>query len=473
MDWFAVDKEGLAALLERKGKSKAVLELIQNAWDAPGTTRVDVTLIPHATARGRAELLVEDDSPDGFADLTHAFTLFAPSQKVHDETKRGRFNLGEKLVLAICDDAVVASTTGSYRFGDDGRTKLRAKRPTGSSFSARIRLTKAEVAEVEALFFQLIAPHGIVTTFNGETLPHRTPLRTFQVNLPTERADEDGILRKTRRNTWVSLYEVHGDQEPTIYELGLPVVDYDGKFHADVQQKVPLTFERDNVPAAYLRELYVAIVNEAHDLLDKDDVTETWVKEAASDGRTSDEAVRDITTKRFGEKAVAYDPSDPEANKEAVLKGYTVIHGGVLSGNEWLQVKRAGVLAPAGQVTPSRQVITSPDGTPPIPRDKWTPGMAKVADYAEWLAKWLIGRDVAVDFQRSPQYFVAAYSPGHLTFNLQRLGHAWFDRPVLLNIDALLIHELAHDRVRDHLSEAFHDECCRLGAMLRNVTVEF
>lgn len=472
MDWFAVDKEGLAALLERKGKSKAVLELIQNAWDAPGVTEVHVSLVPHD--RGKALLVVEDNSPDGFADLTHAFTLFAPSQKVHDETKRGRFNLGEKLVLAICDEAEVVSTHGAYRFTTDGREKVRNKRSAGSRFAAVIRLNRAEQADVEALFFQLIPPHGIITTFNNAPLPHRIAVRTFEVTLNTERADEDGILRASKRKTWVNLYEPVGDEVPSVYELGIPVVEYDGKYHADVQQKVPLTFERDNVTPAYLRDLYVAIVNEAHDLLDKDDATESWVKVAVSDDKASDDAVRDITTKRFGERAVAYDPSDPEANKEAVLKGYTVIHGGSLSGNEWAQVRRAGVLAPAGQVTPSNSTVeTSANGVPPIDEEKWTVGMRNVANYAQRLAKWLIGRDITVDFHRSTQYFAAAYSPGHLMFNLQRLGHSWFDNPVLLKIDALLIHEFAHDRVSDHLSEAFHDECCRLGAMLRNVTVEF
>ena len=33
-------------------------------------------------------------------------------------------------------------------------------------------------------------------------------------------------------------------------------------------------------------------------------------------------------------------------------------------------------------------------------------------------------------------------------------------------VNALLIHELAHDRVMDHLSDGFHKECCRLGAKL-------
>jgi hypothetical protein len=35
---FVVDKKGLAKLLERKGKSFAIVELIQNAWDEDTTT---------------------------------------------------------------------------------------------------------------------------------------------------------------------------------------------------------------------------------------------------------------------------------------------------------------------------------------------------------------------------------------------------------------------------------------------------
>ncbi len=31
-NWFEVAKEGLARLLERRGKHFAVLELLQNAW---------------------------------------------------------------------------------------------------------------------------------------------------------------------------------------------------------------------------------------------------------------------------------------------------------------------------------------------------------------------------------------------------------------------------------------------------------
>jgi hypothetical protein len=41
MKWFEVDKTGLSKILERRGKSFILLELLQNAWDT-NTTKVDV-----------------------------------------------------------------------------------------------------------------------------------------------------------------------------------------------------------------------------------------------------------------------------------------------------------------------------------------------------------------------------------------------------------------------------------------------
>ena len=38
-----------------------------------------------------------------------------------------------------------------------------------------------------------------------------------------------------------------------------------------------------------------------------------------------------------------------------------------------------------------------------------------------------------------------------------------------LQVDQLLIHECAHLKVSDHLTSAFYDECCRIGARLRTL----
>jgi len=50
--------------------------------------------------------------------------------------------------------------------------------------------------------------------------------------------------------------------------------------------------------------------------------------------------------------------------------------------------------------------------------------------------------------------------------NLGRLGHAWFDKGPREEVDQLLIHEFGHHYSGDHLSEAYHDALCSLGAKL-------
>ena len=78
--WFDVDRAGLGKQAEEHGKGRLIGELVQNALDEPGVTRIEITL---ALVPGRrlADLTVEDDSPEGFRDLSHAYTLFAESYK--------------------------------------------------------------------------------------------------------------------------------------------------------------------------------------------------------------------------------------------------------------------------------------------------------------------------------------------------------------------------------------------------------
>src|SRR6476469_3496389 len=67
--WFDVDRAGLGKQAEQHAKGRLIGELVQNALDEAGVTRIDVTL---ALVPGRplADLTVEDDSPEGFRDLS-------------------------------------------------------------------------------------------------------------------------------------------------------------------------------------------------------------------------------------------------------------------------------------------------------------------------------------------------------------------------------------------------------------------
>ena len=476
MNWFDVSKKGLAKLLQRRGRAFAILELIQNAWDE-ATRVLEVTLVP--AGRGKATLTVTDDNPEGFQFIEHAYTLFAESTKKADPTKRGRFNLGEKLFLAICDEATIYTTKGTVTFNDEGRTvNTRRKRPTGTEIKATVNLTLEEQAEVERLVGTLRPPGHIKTIYNNWVVKHPMVLRTFSATLPTEIADDEGILRPSRRKTDVQLYDVLEGETAHIYEMGIPVCEHDGRWHVNVMQTVPLNFNRDNVTPAYLRQLREAVLNTTFDLITEEDSHKPWVAEALPNA--SDEAFQKVITERFGEKVAIFDPHCQEANARAQVAGYTVIHSRQLPTGSFARMRELDIARPTGSYQELRgDIPTSSDGRPPIPRDKWTPGMERISRYAHDLAVELIGVSPEIDF-----YFMevgAGWRAGFgkdsfmgmplgktLIFNVTALGHAWFNEPDPVEVDRLLIHEFAHNVEENHLDDNFHRECCRLGAKLRH-----
>lgn len=474
-NWFEVSKEGLAKLMERKGKAFIVYELLQNAWDQ-NITRVDLQITP-VTLSPKVEITVSDDDPDGFKDLSHAFTLFAESDKKSNPSKRGRFNLGEKLVLSCCETATIRTTTGSILFGKGGvRKKTSCKTERGSIFNAILKMTRVEYMQVCSSIKSLIPPKGIITTFNGRELTQREPITSFEVSLSTEISDKDGNLKKTARKTIVNVYEPKEGEVPSIYEMGIPIVEQsEDKYHVDVQQKIPLNMDRDNVTPKYLRTIRTEVFNHTIDLLDEEDVTEVWVKEATSSEDCSDIAIIKSLDLRFGKKRVIFDPSDPEANKKAVSQGYTVIPGKSLSKAEWANVKRSRAALPAGQVTPSDRILSSRDGVPPIPFHLLSKKQKQVVIFANNYAAALMDIDIDVNIiDLRTEKSLAWYGSRRLTFNLSRLGLRFFENfpENKEKVIDLCIHEFGHEYSKDHLSTEYYRALTKLGARSTMIALE-
>jgi len=266
-NWFDVDKAGLGRQAEEQGKGRLVGELIQNALDEPGVTQIAVTL---ALVPGQefADLTVEDDAPEGFHDLTHAYTLFAPSLKRANPEQRGQFNLGEKLVLAVCEQASIRTTKGTVVFDpDQGRSERAERRDRGSVFTGRIRMTQDEYVHVCDYLRSLLLPDGIAVTFNGDRLMPRQPINTFEASLETQIADDKGVMRPTTRKAQVSLYEPLPGEVAHLYEMGLPIVETGDKWHVSIAQKIPLNRDRNNVRPAYLRAVRTLVLNAMYDRL--------------------------------------------------------------------------------------------------------------------------------------------------------------------------------------------------------------
>lgn len=477
-DVLVVDRRGLAKKLDKRPKAFLIFELLQNSWDEE-VTQVSITA-EMQPGRPVCRIVVEDDCPEGFADIRSVYTLFRDSKKAPDPTKRGRFELGEKLVLALALKARITTTKGTVVIEGDERFETKEKRSAGTIFESEFKMTREEYAEVCQAVRMLLVPQGIRTTFNGELLAPRKSLNAFETTLQTIRVDHEGNLKATERKTEVRIFEAREGEEPHIYEMGIPIVPTGDKWHYDVQQRVPVNWERNNVPPSYLKALRVEVLNAMHSKIETSEATAPWVTDAIDDRRCQADAIGDVVTKRFGEKSVIYDPSDPEGTKIAMSQGYTVIPGGSLSKGAWENIRAHATRLPAGQVTPSPKPYDL-DGHPEkvIERSAWTPDMWRIAEFAEGLFKKLTDKECYVVIVSEPTVpWSANFGEGgmlgmRLCLNLGRLGKQWFARPKRDEaVIDLLVHEFCHNTAKDHLSHEMHETATKLAAKLVSIALD-
>jgi len=469
MNWFTADKKGLRQvnerLVERRGFGIIGAELYQNVMDTDATVcEITVNKVP-----GKPRILIEcfDDGP-GFADLTHAWTMFAPSLKKGDPTKAGRFNVGEKVVLSFAHSASIHTTTGKVVFDENGRKEYpRQKRDHGTLFVAELAAKQEYLEQLIEHMRRIIVRPGLELIVNNEIIPHRRKtLGKFEHRLPTEIGDD---LRRTLRNTEIQIFEPPSGKTPMLFELGIPVVETGDKWDVSIQQKVPLNTDRDNVTPAFLRQVRVAVFNHMHSLIEEEDTTSSWVNEAASDPNCETEAATTFLHKKFGEDVVTADPTNMEANNEAVSQGWAVIPPrGALTPGQRANLKEAGLLVSSSTQFPNYKNAKSCSGEPA----KKTPGMSRIEEYAKGLAQRLLNITIQVEFLESKKWTASAdYGHKRLRFNVTKLGQGWFDRGVTETVAKLIIHELGHQLSDNHLSHDYHDGVCLLAARLQNAVL--
>jgi hypothetical protein len=470
-NWLEIDILGLRRTLERKGKAWAIFELVQNAWDTDAT-RVDVTLTK--PRNGRSTLTCRDNAPDGYRDLSESHTLFSSSSKKTDPTKRGRFNAGEKFVLVMCEQAKVTSTTGQVIFQPNGkRKKTDVTLQAGTEFQGILEITDEEWLEVGRQVQLLLPP--ITTTYNGVEVPIRKPLRTFQETLPTEIANDRGVLTPRKRRAEVRVYQPQAGEAPMIYERGIPVVEMDGKYHVSVEQKIPLNTERDNVTPSYLRNLHTIVAGQMFDMITPEDAEKPWVRTAVESDKLSEDAVQHIAKKRFGDSAVLYDHVDIGSNKEATSKGAIVIPArGAMSSTERKIFLKAGALVKAGDV---EEYKTNPDDKPPaktLSPEEHDDDQKKFVTLIETVSPILINHAVTVKVIDDAILKLSGctrWKEDSFVFEINIAYHDCTDWEA--NYE-LLLHELAHHKVQsnDHLCREFYDTVTNLGSKLAQLALD-
>jgi len=317
--WFEVSPHGLRKTLSQKDKFFLITETVSNAWDAEGCTRVDITLTK-PDEHGFSWLTATDNAPKGFTDISHSYMMYAESEKKDNANKRGRFNAGEK--------DVIATVSGQILFNHDGtRTEGTEKRNVGSELTARIPLTLEEYEHVIAQAHRLLPPNNIATYVNGTHVASRRAAGVFETTLPTPLADREGYVRNVEHPCKVKLHSPLPGEQSYIYEMGIPIVELgDDCWHVDVQQKVPLSRDRDNVNPSYIRKVRASVLNAMVDKLTPEETELGWVEAAAGAPEANDDVIKTMLGTRFGGREMVLPvKSDPGATREAQSQGAVVL----------------------------------------------------------------------------------------------------------------------------------------------------
>jgi hypothetical protein len=216
------------------------------------------------------------------------------------------------------------------------------------------------------------------------------------------------------------------------------------------------------------------------DELDEDQAKSTWVRAALDDEEVlTEETAKAYVEAKLGapvDKLAVFCPGDPEANDRAVAAGFQLVRGGHLPSTVWGQVRQSNMIGKSSVLTPSHQQRSGwGSADVEVAYDKLTYAQRFVLHYTQALGRRLLGVQVWTrivnDGTSEGRKYLATYrnADHRLTLNVRTLGRRWFkdleDDVFAPRCVETLIHELAHEKVSNHLSDKFHDECCRLGSV--------
>lgn len=292
-------------------------------------------------------LTVEDDGP-GFSDVAHVWTLFATTAKRSDASVSGRFNLGEKQLIATAIEAEILTGAWRIEFSRGKRFNYRAEPRRGVRVSAVLPWRVAEIEAIREKLKALIPPAGLRLLIDGAEIASRAPKVRVTVTLPTVTLGE-GVMRATQRKTGVEVFEPAAGADPVLMELGVPVcslAEIGFPWSLNVAQKVPLPTSRDVVSPAYLTRTIGAVVEAAAmdgvKLLSEEHQGAGFLRDALEWVREP-EALKVAVNHVYGDNAVRVS-SDPVANAQAAAAGATLVSGRVFSAAVRDRLDRSGAM---------------------------------------------------------------------------------------------------------------------------------
>lgn len=323
-NWFDISNEGWRRMNAGRPPHELVKELIQNVLDE----NFNAAYINFGMKNGEFHLTIEDDVNGGIANSSLITTVFLTG-KEESHLKRGRKGRGLKEFLSVCYEAEVETVGKTIRFLEDGsREEKENGRTIGTKISCKIREEKwneESVKEIENYLRMVILYTDGMLNINGKNLTKRTPICSFGSDLMTHIV-ENGIQQDIRKNTIVSMYhKALKKGKGWIYEMGIPVAETKIPYDIDIQQRIPMNDNRNEVNEYYLRDIKESILINEIDRLTKMDLID-WAA-----NNISIYGISNIIQKKIVEKITNEDSknlsikSKPKFNDKAKQRGKKLV----------------------------------------------------------------------------------------------------------------------------------------------------
>jgi len=283
---FVADPDGWRSQNLDRPPQHLVRELVQNALDEAGVTKLDVLVTYHGSRLGTTVVVV-DNAPQGVKDERHLFTIFL-SDKEDSPLKRGRMGRGLKEIISVANKTTIRSMNiDALQFerkqGGEwsrrtlpkyGRTEVGTEvtcfcrawgKPAAKGIVDFIKRVRAPKNIALNLAFQdLSETDKSIPPVYAQVVPFEAA-ETYALSLPTviyEVDDGDRKARDRTRDTTVECFSPPPGEKAFIYELGIPVEEAPSSpVSMDVQQRVILRERRDTVTDSYRRQLFARVLD--------------------------------------------------------------------------------------------------------------------------------------------------------------------------------------------------------------------
>jgi len=434
--WFEVADEGWRRLSAARPLGRLLLEALQNAFDE-AAPRVSVSLGP--------SLIEVDDDASGIPDERLVYTLFL-SDKPDDPTRRGRMGRGLKELIAGMDRATVETVGTTVTFGDEGRTCAENARERGTRLSLERAFGDPERAEAKRTLRLCIPPKGTRLEVDRRLVRRpRSLLSLSGCSLETVIV-VDGVERAALGQTTLSVYLPRRGDRPHLFEMGIPVEEWNVPWHVDVAQRVPLKEGRDSTPDRYKLALKAVLLEAMiHSYLDRADLRADWVHDVITGWPLSSRLLDAYVSRVFPRGSVLGGTS--RANDRARQLGAHIIEASGISHGAYVSLTR--VLETSDDYVRRR---SSEFGGEDVEPDAV---QGRFAEAVRWLARAAAGRVVRVRFfARDPsdagllEDAVTDVDRREIAFNVR--GPLRFDDVLDPSTLGVVLHEIAHLETAEH-----------------------